>query len=116
MRISSKVDLATLESTLTIDGVPYRLFYNFAATLTFYKATGINPVIEPLGNDPLNAAALLWVGLLHYQPEIELAIVQSWFIAGSQLELYKAASDAFRAVQPEPQPASEGSAADPLSA
>jgi hypothetical protein len=106
----------TREWALRVKEETYAIRFDFAALYTFYKAIGINPVIEVIGSDPMRWAALLFVGLLRFQSEIKLEIVQSWYNSQTFLALVDGTGKAFRDSLPAEPTESQEAAPDPQSA
>jgi hypothetical protein len=112
-KISFTLDKEKEEATLVVGEETYRISYDFAAIHIFYRAFGVNPCLESIGMDPARLAGLLWVGLLLYQPDVDLQLVRSWFTPRNMLDLAKATWAAFKLEQ---QPESEQEETDPPSA
>jgi hypothetical protein len=112
-KIDFVIDEVNEEATVTVDDQAYRIFFDLTAIYAFYRVFGINPVFEPIGFDPLRWVALLWGGLVHYQPEIDPGLVRSWFDGASMSRLVEGTWQAFRMFLPKPDEEKKGVPADP---
>lgn len=57
----------------------YSLCYDVTAISTFFGATEINPIFEPIGQNPLHHVMLIWAGLRTHHPDLEVQDVSAWF-------------------------------------
>jgi hypothetical protein len=110
------LDSAARETEFTVDGVTYRLRYNFDAIAGFEEGTGINPAIESIPPTILNFMSLLYAGLRAHHPEVTIETVQSWFNEETSAQLCKLAYESFYGTLPEPKTVEEKDAPDPPSA
>jgi hypothetical protein len=108
------IDKVNEEATLRVGEETFQLEFDFNALSSFYSVFKVNPAVEPLGSDPARWAGLLWVGLLHHQPDFKSDTVRSWFNSRSCLKLCEGTLRAFRLASPEPE--AEEKSLDPPSA
>jgi hypothetical protein len=100
MKLEFVKDDATNERFVKADDVARRIEFDFPAIYTFYRVVGVNPTIEPIGPDPIRIIALLWVGLLLHQPELEMSEVKRWFTPQTARAFYTGTMEAFNGDMP----------------
>ena len=57
----------------------YSLCYDATAVSTFFGATEINALFEPIGKNPLHHVVLVWSGLRTHHPDLQIEEVSSWY-------------------------------------
>jgi hypothetical protein len=113
--IEFDIDEVKEEATVRVGEQKFQIVFDYDAIILFFKLFGINPMFEPLGRDPGRLTALLWVGLLHFSPDLTPSVVNSWFTSpAAVLKLAAGVWRAFKMSIPEPDP--KEAAPDPPSA
>lgn len=111
------VDPVTGDTSFKLNDAPYTLRFDFEALAGFYKLAGVNPILEPLGADPMRVLQLLHAGLRFHHPSLTVDQVKAWFTSAPMFAaLSGLLSSGLRSQTPDPDPSAPAEPQDPPTA